>query len=83
MTKLFYVLIVGLPVYVVMVLLGRQLRSRWAMRLGAPYHLICIANAVLAAAYFMQLPLETYRVIMAAAYMMDALLLLTLFNRLY
>ena len=83
MTKLFYVLIVGLSVYVLMVLLGRQLRSRWAMRLGAPYHLICIANAVLAAAYFMQLPLETYRVIMAAAYMMDALLLLTLFNRLY
>ncbi|PAW86821.1 MAG: hypothetical protein B9S33_07380 [Pedosphaera sp. Tous-C6FEB] len=83
MTNLFFVLLVGLPVYVVMMLLGRQMRTRWTMRLGAPYHFICIANAVLAAAYFMQIPLETYRVIMAAAYMMDALLLLTLFNRLY
>ena len=83
MTNLFFVLIVGLPVYVVMVLLGRQLRTRWAMRLGAPYQFICIANAVLAAAYFMRLPLVTYRVIMAAAYMMDSFLILTLFNRLY
>ena len=63
MTNLFIVLLVGLPVYVVMVLLGRQLRSRWAMRLGAPYQFICIANAVLAAAYFMRLPLERSRAV--------------------
>lgn len=83
MTNLFIVLLVGLPVYVVMMLLGRQMRTRWTMRLGAPYHFICITNAVLASAYFMRIPLETHRVLMAAAYMMDALLLLTLFNRLY
>ena len=83
MSTLFYVLLVGLPVYLVMVMLGRQLRKRWAVTLGASYHLICIANAALAASYFMSLKVDTHRVIMAATYMMDSMLLLTLFNRFY
>ena len=88
MNNLFYVIAVGLPVWLIMVVLGRQLRQRWAVRMGAPYHLICIANAVLATSYFI-FDLEVlaqrdkHRVIMAAAFMMDALLLLNLFNRFY
>ena len=73
----------GLVVYFVMLFLGRQLRQRWNLRMGAPYHFICIANAVLAASYFMNLKVDTHRVIMATAFMMDSLLLLTLFNRFY
>ncbi|MEQ2010560.1 MAG: mechanosensitive ion channel domain-containing protein, partial [Limisphaerales bacterium] len=83
MNNLFYVIAVGLPVWFVMVILGRQLRQRWAVRMGAPYHLICIANAVLAACYFMELKVDTHRVVIAATFMMDSLLLLTLFNRFY
>lgn len=83
MKNLLYAITVALPVWLVMVMLGRQLRQRWSVRMGAPYHFICIANAALAASYFMTLKEDTHRVIMAAAYMMDALLLLTLFNRFY
>ncbi|MEQ2005645.1 MAG: mechanosensitive ion channel family protein [Limisphaerales bacterium] len=88
MSKLFYVLLVGLPVYLVMVMLGRQLRKRWAVTMGASYHLICVANAALAASYFIfdvGVPAERdkHRVVMAAAFMMDSILFLTLFNRLY
>ncbi len=79
----FLVFLGGVAVYFVMVLLGRQLRQRWSVRLGPPYHFICIANAVLAASYFLDLKVDTHRVIMAAAFMMDSLLLLTLFNRFY
>lgn len=88
MNNLLFVLLVGLPVYLVMVMLGRQLRKRWAVTLGASYHLICVANAALAASYFI-FDLEVasqrdkHRVVMAAAFMMDTLLLLTLFNRFY
>ena len=88
MNNLFYVMVVGLPVWFVMVLLGRQLRQRWALRMGASYHLICIANAALAASYFIFdvgviAERDKHRVIMAATFMMDSLLLLTLFNRFY
>ncbi len=79
----FLIILGGVLVYVVMVVLGRQLRRRWNVRMGAPYHFICIANAVLAASYYMSLPLDTHRLIMAATFMMDSLLLLTLFNRFY
>ncbi len=88
MSHLFYILLVGLPVYLVMVMLGRQLRRRWNVTMGAAYHLICIANAVLAACYFVldlsvAADRDKHRVVMAAAFMMDSLLLLTLFNRFY
>ncbi|NBV21006.1 MAG: hypothetical protein EBS05_03295 [Proteobacteria bacterium] len=88
MNNLFYIMLVGLPVYVVMVVLGRQLRRRWNLRMGAPYHFICIANAVLAASYFIldvsvAAERDKHRVIMAAAFMLDSILLLTLFNRFY
>ncbi|MEN9572436.1 MAG: hypothetical protein RL514_291 [Verrucomicrobiota bacterium] len=83
MNNLSYILVVGLPVWFAMVLLGRQLRQRWALRMGAPYHFICIANAALATAYFMNLRVDTHRVIIGATFMMDSLLLLTLFNRFY
>lgn len=88
MSHFFYILLVGLPVYLVMVILGRQLRRRWNVTMGAAYHLICVANAMLAVSYFIfdvGIPeqRDKHRVIMAAAFMMDSLLLLTLFNRLY
>lgn len=83
MNNLYFVLLIGLPVWFIMVLLGRQMRQRWNLRLGAPYHFICIGNAALAASYYMDLKVDTHRVIMAAAFMMDALLFLTLFNRFY
>lgn len=73
-------------VYFVMLVLGRQLRQRWGMRLGPPYQFVCIANGVLAAAYFLDFtahPPRFYQLITATTFMLDALLLLTLFNRFY
>lgn len=72
-----------IPVYLAMLYLGRQLRNRLGLRMGAPYHFIAVANGMLAAANFMDLEWERRRFLLATVVMLDSLLILTLFNRLY
>jgi small-conductance mechanosensitive channel len=72
-----------IPVYLAMLYLGRQLRTRLGMRMGAPFHFIAVANGLLAAFNFMDIPWEKRRFLLATVVMLDSLLLLTLFNRLY
>jgi small-conductance mechanosensitive channel/CRP-like cAMP-binding protein len=72
-----------IPVYLGMLYLGRQLRQRLGMRMGPPFHFIAIVNGILAATSFMSIPLEQRRFLLAVAVMLDSLLVLTLFNRIY
>jgi small-conductance mechanosensitive channel/CRP-like cAMP-binding protein len=72
-----------IPVYLAMLYLGRQLRNRLGMRMGPPFHFIAIVNGLLGAASFMSIPLDQRRFLLATAVMLDSLLLLTLFNRIY
>ncbi|MBI5801280.1 MAG: mechanosensitive ion channel [Verrucomicrobia bacterium] len=79
-----YVAVILFPsVYLLMLWLGKQLRQRWTVRLGVPYHFICISNAVLAASFYIEFNREAHRIIVATACMLDTLLFLTLFNRFY
>ena len=71
-----------IPVYLAMLYLGRQLRNRLGLRMGAPYHFIAVANGLLAAANFMDIEWERRRFLLATVVMLDSLLILTLFNRL-
>ena len=79
-----YMAVILFPsVYLLMLWLGKQLRQRWNVRLGMPYHFICISNAVLVGSFYLEFNREAHRIIVATACMLDALLLLTLFNRFY
>lgn len=70
-------------VYVVMVQMGRQMRQRWQLKLGPPYHFICIANAAFFSAMFMAISPKVFRLLHATVIILDVLLVLTLFNRFY
>ena len=70
-----YMAVVLFPiVYLAMLWLGKQLRSRWNVRLGPSYHFISIANALFISARYMNLKWEELRIITATACMLDALL---------
>ncbi len=70
-------------VYVGMVQIGRQMRQHWQLKLGAPYHFVCIANAAFFSAMFMAISPRAFQVLHATVIILDALLVLTLFNRFY
>lgn len=66
-----------------MLYLGRQLRNRLGLRMGAPFHFIATANGLLAVANFIVMEWERRRFLLATVVMLDALLILALFNRIY